>query len=486
MLRAVRGVRRRRDHRGGRDDHRRRTGHARRTGHQEPAPATPARARAHPARDARDDPRLCRASASPPRPMSRPCARTTTATTSRSPSATEPTARFGAPAPRSTSPGWTPRSTTSARPSAGRSRSPSAEQALAMAAALGCYWEHAKPLRRGRGLGRAGPEPAGRRRRSGAARPRSAHEGHVPLASGARSRATRGRGRDGGHRPTAWRSRDSSPKPSRAASITRSMPSGSMSRTHSPTRRSTGPEPPTTTGRSPKRPAERRSRRPASPICASASTQPPRCSLTSATSTSSRTSSTAAAYAALCLGSERDAADFAARATPITRALDNRYARMINSGNLGLAALLTGETDTASQAFREELTLCREMVVRPVAFEGLRGLAAVATVRRRRQARRDTRRRRRRTPLRRTPRIRSRPGSNERSSSPPAHATEQTHGMPPRAKAARSASRTRSPTPSKNPPASPETAQRALHATPRPQRQRSRWSHPRPPAAPSA
>jgi hypothetical protein len=89
---------------------------------------------------------------------------------------------------------------------------------------------------------------------------------------------------------------------------------------------------------------------------------------------------TAAAYAALCLGSERDATDFAARATPITRALDSRYMRMINSGNLGLAALLTGDTDTASHAFREELTLCRELVVRPVAFEGLRGLAAIAVV----------------------------------------------------------------------------------------------------------
>jgi hypothetical protein len=51
---------------------------------------------------------------------------------------------------------------------------------------------------------------------------------------------------------------------------------------------------------------------------------------------------------------------------------------MINSGNLGLAALLNGDTDTASHAFREELTLCRETVVRPQAFEGLRGLAAVA------------------------------------------------------------------------------------------------------------
>jgi predicted ATPase len=89
---------------------------------------------------------------------------------------------------------------------------------------------------------------------------------------------------------------------------------------------------------------------------------------------------TGAAYAALCLGSERDATDFAARATPLARALDNRYVRMVNSGNLGLAALLTGETDTASHAFREELTLCREMVVRPQAFEGLRGMAAIAAV----------------------------------------------------------------------------------------------------------
>ena len=91
---------------------------------------------------------------------------------------------------------------------------------------------------------------------------------------------------------------------------------------------------------------------------------------------------TAAAYAALCLGSERDATDFAGRATPITRALDDRFVRMVNSGNLGLAALLTGETDRASHAFREELTLCRDMVARAIVFEGLRGLAAVAVVNR--------------------------------------------------------------------------------------------------------
>src|SRR4051812_27844776 len=87
-----------------------------------------------------------------------------------------------------------------------------------------------------------------------------------------------------------------------------------------------------------------------------------------------------AAYAALCLGSERDATDFAARAAPIARALPSRFEWMINSGNRGLAALLIGETHAASDAFREELTLCREMVVRPVVFEGLRGLAAVAVV----------------------------------------------------------------------------------------------------------
>jgi hypothetical protein len=89
---------------------------------------------------------------------------------------------------------------------------------------------------------------------------------------------------------------------------------------------------------------------------------------------------TDAAYAALCLGNERDAADFAARATPITHALDDRYTSMVNSGNRGLAALLTGESDAASHAFREELGLCRELVVRRMAFEGLRGLAALAVV----------------------------------------------------------------------------------------------------------
>ncbi|HET6551615.1 MAG TPA: hypothetical protein VFG79_24315 [Solirubrobacter sp.] len=89
---------------------------------------------------------------------------------------------------------------------------------------------------------------------------------------------------------------------------------------------------------------------------------------------------TSAAYAALCLGSERDAAVFAARATPVARTLSSPFERMINSGNAGLAALFTGDTVAASHAFRDELALCRELVVRPVAFEGLLGLAALAVL----------------------------------------------------------------------------------------------------------
>jgi hypothetical protein len=87
-----------------------------------------------------------------------------------------------------------------------------------------------------------------------------------------------------------------------------------------------------------------------------------------------------ATYAALCLGSDRDATELAARATPIVRAQESRHERMINCGNRALAALLAGEIDTAADAFREELRLGRDTVALPVAFEGLRGLAAVAVL----------------------------------------------------------------------------------------------------------
>jgi hypothetical protein len=89
----------------------------------------------------------------------------------------------------------------------------------------------------------------------------------------------------------------------------------------------------------------------------------------------------AAAYTALMLGSERDAKEYVDRALAFVRALDRPFMWMVFRGNLGLAALLTGDTDAADDAFRDELRLCRELVVLPHASEGLQGLAAVAVVR---------------------------------------------------------------------------------------------------------
>jgi hypothetical protein len=60
------------------------------------------------------------------------------------------------------------------------------------------------------------------------------------------------------------------------------------------------------------------------------------------------------------------------------RELDTPVVWMILRGNTGLVALLTGDTDTARVAFREELKLCRQHVALPIASEGLLGLAAVA------------------------------------------------------------------------------------------------------------
>jgi predicted ATPase/class 3 adenylate cyclase len=88
-----------------------------------------------------------------------------------------------------------------------------------------------------------------------------------------------------------------------------------------------------------------------------------------------------AAYGAMGVGSDRDAKALIDRALPIARAFDDPYLWMMVHGNFGLAALLTGDTDGADTAFREELRLCRELVVRPFACEGLAGLAAVAAAR---------------------------------------------------------------------------------------------------------
>jgi hypothetical protein len=88
----------------------------------------------------------------------------------------------------------------------------------------------------------------------------------------------------------------------------------------------------------------------------------------------------AAAYTALTLGSARDATEYGARALAFVRGLDEPFIWMVFRGNQGLAALLSGDTDAAEDAFRDELRLCRELVVLPLASEGLQGLAAVAAV----------------------------------------------------------------------------------------------------------
>jgi hypothetical protein len=87
-----------------------------------------------------------------------------------------------------------------------------------------------------------------------------------------------------------------------------------------------------------------------------------------------------AAYSALWEGSDRDAKAFLDQAEPIARMLDDPAILMMVHGNTGLTAALTGDTEGARQAFREELELCRKMVFLPFAYEGLLGLATVATV----------------------------------------------------------------------------------------------------------
>jgi len=86
------------------------------------------------------------------------------------------------------------------------------------------------------------------------------------------------------------------------------------------------------------------------------------------------------AFGALCHGSDDDALDFVARATPIARDLDHRFMWMLLRGNAGLAALFAGDVEAAESAFREELEIAGELAVPTFMSEALHGLAAVATV----------------------------------------------------------------------------------------------------------
>jgi hypothetical protein len=154
-----------------------------------------------------------------------------------------------------------------------------------------------------------------------------------------------------------------------------------------------------------------------------------------------------AAYEALCLGSDRDAQELLDRAMPIARELDEPLTWAIFRANCGLAALFSGDTDTAQNAFCDELRVCR---LRPPA-PGLRRRIGIGRDRRA-SGRRSSRRAASPAPRPHTATVRpttpNMPGSERRFWSRRAAAAASTHGTPLPATAPRSASRRRPPTPS--------------------------------------
>ena len=84
------------------------------------------------------------------------------------------------------------------------------------------------------------------------------------------------------------------------------------------------------------------------------------------------------AFRALRNGSDDDASRFAGRAAALQREFDDPFIWMLLQRKVGLAALFTGDTEAARDAFREQLEHSRDLVVQPAAFEALYGLAAVA------------------------------------------------------------------------------------------------------------
>ena len=405
VLRALRRLRRRRDRRGGRDDHRRRPRHARPPGRQEPARAPPRTAhaptrlgmletiRAYAAERfaaAADERRRPRAPL-PLLPRAGPAPRNRTGALGRGRAA-------------STSPGSTPRSTTSTRPSRWAVGQASAEHALAMAAALGCYWlmrdryadavdwidqalslpgADAHPALRVRALlhrrrwclwplGRGAEQPAVMAEAEAIARAL----GDPVILSQALQTACRPRGRS---------------------------PAGSMSPTRSPTRRFTGRRaagdeweiadaPPTgkamaassdrraSRARRPGRLAARR-RRQRVPTSRTCSPPPPTRRCASAAIATQGSSSSAR----LPIARELDnpfIVDDPPRQPRAGRAADRRHRRR------------SRRVPRGAQRSAASWSSC------PFASEGLRGLAAVAAVRGDDAPRRAARRRRRRTPLR--------------------------------------------------------------------------------------
>jgi tetratricopeptide (TPR) repeat protein len=67
-------------------------------------------------------------------------------------------------------------------------------------------------------------------------------------------------------------------------------------------------------------------------------------------------------------------------AAPIVRALGDPRADIFLQGNIGLAALFSGDYDRARAAFEEQVRLCVMQGDEALAAEGLGGLAAIAAV----------------------------------------------------------------------------------------------------------
>jgi tetratricopeptide (TPR) repeat protein len=84
-----------------------------------------------------------------------------------------------------------------------------------------------------------------------------------------------------------------------------------------------------------------------------------------------------AAYNAIKEGTPELAGPLLEQAVPLVRELDPLQVAFV-WGNVGLAALLTGDLDRAQAAFCEQLELCRGYGAFWVAAEGLSGLAAIA------------------------------------------------------------------------------------------------------------
>ena len=81
------------------------------------------------------------------------------------------------------------------------------------------------------------------------------------------------------------------------------------------------------------------------------------------------------------LGGYEDAKEFLDRAIPVARGLDTPWLWVVIHVNYGMTALLTGDLETADDAFREELRLCRKLTVRPFARMGILGLASISALR---------------------------------------------------------------------------------------------------------